>query len=194
MVILVILIFLGMWFIYSYNKIVSAKEMVVNMKSQISIQLDRRGKVFDSLINSVKKAMDYEKTTLKDIISLREKSLNISGDPLSNKEKQDIEDQISEQILNGQFTKSFNMTVEAYPELKANDNLLQLQEEIVSTENKLSYAKQAFNDSLERYNALVSSVPYNIIVKYFPDLKKEFNYWKLKKEEVKVEEEKRVQF
>ena len=177
-----------------YNKIVGLKEGVKNAKTQISIQLDRRGKIFDSLISSVKKAMDYEKTTLKEVIELRTKSINLKGDAFSNEEKKNIEEQISSRISSGAFASKFQMTMEAYPDLKANENLLQLQEEIVSTENRLSFAKQGYNDSIEEYNSTIQSVPELFIVKMFSGLKEHFEYWRLSEEKVAQEEERRVKF
>jgi len=180
--------------VMTYNKIIGQREQVVNNESQISIQLDTRGKKFDSLISAVKKAMDYEKTTLKEIIELRTKATEIKDSALSNSEKQELEEELSQKISSNEFSKAFSITVEAYPELKANDNLMQLQEEIVSTENKLAYSKQAFNDSIAKYNATIASVPDNLIVAMFKGLKRDFSYWKLTKDKVKTEEDRRVNF
>lgn len=177
-----------------YNNIISLKESVINAKTQISVQLDRRGKVFDSLISAVKKYMDYEKTTLKEVIELRTKAINLQGDAFSNAEKQALEEELSTAINSGAFSSKFQMTMEAYPDLKASTNMLQLQEEIVSTENKLSFSKQNFNDSIARYNETINSVPANFVVAKFPKLKEDFTYWELSKEKIVVEESRRVEF
>jgi len=190
-------IFLGiilaivLYVIYTYNRIITLKQRVINSKKDISIQLDRRGKVFDSLINTVKKAMDYEKSTLKEIVELRQKAINLKG--VDEKQQKEIEDQLSKIIASGQLSSSINMTMEAYPELKANDNMKQLQEEIVSTENKLSYAKQGYNAAVEEFNATVQSFPANIIVDKF-DLNEEFEYWDIPEEKIQQEEDRRVSF
>ena len=140
--------------------------------------------------------MNYEQTTLKDVIELRQKSIMIKSDQsnVSNEGLKEVEQDISKLISSGKFSSSFNMTMEAYPDLKANENMLQLQEEIVSSENKLSFAKQSFNDSVERYKSTILSFPENIIVSQFPGLKFEFTYWELSKEKIKSKEEKVVNF
>lgn len=90
--------------------------------------------------------MDYEQTTLKQVVELRSQANQAQADG-DEKTRIAAENKIS------QFAKGINVQFENYPELKANQNVIQLQEEITSTENKLAYAKQAFNDSIERYNA-----------------------------------------
>jgi LemA protein len=146
---------------------------VDNNHKQIDIQLDRRFKVFESLINILKNYMDYEKTTLKDVVALRNKAQQAGG---SGDEKTRIqaENDISK-IAGG-----LNVVFEQYPDLKANQNALQLQEEIVNTENKLTFAKQAFNDSIEQYNATKKSFFESMVVSMAHDkLDKEFVYWNL---------------
>ena len=190
--IILTIIVLVIIFISSYNKLVGLKEQVINSEKEISIQLDRRGKIFDSLINAVKKAMNYEGTTLKEIIDLRNKIVKLDG--IENEEKRKLENELSKMISTGTLSSSINLTMEAYPELKANNNMLQLQEEITTTENKLSYAKQAFNGSIEEYNATKESIPYNFIVNWFPKLDKDFKYWELNEEKIQEEEKRRVEF
>ena len=127
-----------------------------NNQKQIDIQLDRRFKVFESLINVVKKYMDYEQTTLKDVVALRNKaeSARAAGD---EKTRIAAENQISD------IASHINLVFEQYPDLKANQNCLQLQEEIVNTENKLAYAKQSYNDSIENYNATKNHFYFDVV-------------------------------
>ncbi len=156
-----------------YNRLIRMIETVNNNERQIDIQLDRRFKVFESLIEVVKKYMDYEKTTLKDVVALRNQAqtAKASGDDAA---RMAAENGISK-IVSG-----INLVFEQYPDLKANQNALQLQEEIVSTENKLAYAKQAFNDSIERYNAEKKSFFQSMIVNLSKaKLDKQFTYWNL---------------
>lgn len=190
----IIIILMVIYFIILYNGIVTLKERVITAEADISVALDRRGKIFDSLINTVNKAMDYENSTLKEIISLRTKAAAIKESALSSEEKQKLEEELSQKINSGEFANALNITVEAYPELKANENLKVLQEEIISTENKLAYAKQAFNDGINKYNTIISSLPQVFIVNAIPSLKKEFTYWKLTEEKVKQEEERVIKF
>src|SRR5579871_3931524 len=170
LLLIIILAVLG-YCVLIYNKLIAQIETVRNNQKQIDIQLDRRFKVFESLINVVKKYMDYEKTTLKDVVALRNQAeqAKASGD---EKGRISAENQISD------IASHLNVVFEQYPDLKANQNVMQLQEEIVSTENKLAYAKQSFNDSIEIYNANKKSFPANVIVSSFHSkLDFDFPYW-----------------
>lgn len=170
------------WAIGIYNKLINMIEAVRNNNKQIDIQLDRRFKVFESLINVVKKYMDYEKTLLKDVVALRSQAVaaTAKGDP---KARMQAENGISK------IASGINVMFENYPDLKANQNVLQLQEEIVNTENKLAYAKQAFNDSIERYNATKKSFFESMVVNMFKSsLDQAFVYWSLSEETIKKQE------
>lgn len=182
LIILLILVAIIGFVILTYNRLIGQIEAVRNNQKQIDIQLDRRFKVFESLINVVKKYMDYEQTTLKDVVALRNtaQKAQSSGD---EKARIAAENKISD------IASNINLVFEQYPDLKANQNVLQLQEEIVSTENKLAYAKQSFNDSVEIYNASKKSFPANMIVGVFPaKLDFEFPYWQLSQEKIAEQE------
>lgn len=173
--------------IMTYNAFISLIEAVRNNQKQIDIQLDRRFKVFESLINVVKNYMDYEKSTLREVTELRSKAqaAKAQGD---EKSRINYEDKIS-RLVDG-----ISFVFEQYPDLKANQNALQLQEEIVNTENKLSYAKQAVNDSIETYNARKKSFPANIVVSMFgKTLNVNFEYWQISKDAIEKHENYTVQ-
>jgi LemA protein len=173
LVLLFLVIGLVVWFITIYNKLIHLIEAVRNNQKQIDIQLDRRFKVFESLINVVKNYMDYEKSTLMQVVALRGKAVSASnaGD---EKGRIEAENGISK------IAAGLNLVFEQYPDLKANQNALQLQEEIVNTENKLAFAKQALNDSIERYNATKKSLLESIVVSSAPaKLDMIFEYWQL---------------
>lgn len=179
---LIIVALLLAYFVVTYNKLVAKVEAVKNNEKQIDIQLDRRFKVFESLINTVKKYMDYEQSTLKDVVALRNQAqtAKTSNDPEA---RMQAENKISA------IASGINVVFEQYPDLKANQNALQLQEEIVSTENKLAYAKQAFNDSIEQYNAYKKSLFPSVVVKVSSaKLDVDFKYWQLDSEDVKSKE------
>lgn len=182
LVTLLILVAVIAFVIITYNRLIAQIEAVRNNAKQIDIQLDRRFKVFESLINVVKKYMDYEQTTLKDVVALRSQAVaaHASGNEAA---RIDAENKISK-IAGG-----LNIMFEQYPDLKANQNCMQLQEEIVSTENKLAFAKQSYNDSIEIYNANKKSFPANIIVSGFKaNLDIDFPYWQLTSEKVAEQE------
>ena len=172
-VLLVIVALVLMWGVSLYNLLIGLIEAIHNNKRQIDIQLDRRFKVFESLIAAVNQYMNYEQTTLKDVVALRNQAqaAKAAGD---DQARIAAEDGIS------QIASGLNLVFEQYPDLKAHENVLQLQEEIVNTENKLAYAKQAYNDGIERYNAKKKSFFEAMVVNMFPSaLDKTFEYWAL---------------
>ena len=182
-IIILIILVLGAGFvIFTYNTLIALIEAVRNNQKQIDIQLDRRFKVFESLINVVKKYMDYEQTTLKDVVALRNQAQqakatgNEAGRIIAENQISDIAGKIS-------------VVFEQYPDLKANQNCLQLQEEITNTENKLAYAKQSYNDSVENYNATKKSFFTSMIVNAFKTkLDFDYPYWQLPEQKVTEQE------
>jgi LemA protein len=185
--VIAIIVLLLVYTVSIYNRLIAMIEAVRNNEKQIDIQLDRRYKVFESLINIVRKYMDYEKSTLKDVVALRGQAQQ-AKDAGDAKGRMAAEDKISN-ILGG-----VNLVFEQYPDLKANQNAIQLQEEVVSTENKLAYSKQAFNDSIERYNATKKSFFESMIVSFFRSkLDANFTYWQLSEEKVKEQEDYKVE-
>jgi LemA protein len=172
-ILLVVVAVAGIFIVATYNSLIAMIEAIRNNHKQIDIQLDRRFKVFESLINVVKNYMNYEQTTLKDVVSLRNQAqtAKASGDETA---RIAAENKISD------IASNLSVVFEQYPDLKANQNCQQLQEEIVSTENKLAYAKQAYNDSIERYNAKKGSFFETMVVSIFRSkLDQEFIYWQL---------------
>jgi len=182
-VIIILLAVLGVWFVAIYNKLIRMIETVNNNKKQIDVQLDRRYKVYESLIDVVKKYMDYEQTTLKEVVALRNKAQQA----VNEKERMAAEDAISK------IGAGINLVFERYPDLKADKNAMQLQEEIVNTENKLTFSKQAYNDSIEKYEATRKSFFESMVVNMFSaKLFKEFVYWGITEEQRKQQEEYKV--
>jgi LemA protein len=178
----------------SYNKIISLKEAVFTDEKAIGIQLDERNKLFDSLINSVKKYMEHEKGVFADIVRLRNQAKQTSASS-SNGISQEDEEQLSQIVSSGALSSGINMTMEAYPDLKSSNNMMQLQEAIESIERKLANSKKAFNMSIEDYNGTVQSIPALFVVKMFPkQLKYDFKRWALSKENIKTAEERVVEF
>lgn len=165
--------------IMTYNSLIAKSEAVENSKRQIDVQLDRRFKVFEGLINTVRKVMDYEQTVLKEVVQLRSQAQKArqDGDAKSQFEAEEKISQIAHEI---------KVVFEQYPQLRAMENAQQLQEEIVSTENKLSFAKQAYNDSVENYNVTKKSFFGSLVVSLFAaKLDHKFEYWQLSTEKAK---------
>lgn len=181
-ILLIVVLLIIAFVVATYNRLIALIEAVKNNQKQIDIQLDRRFKVFESLINVVKNYMNYEQSTLKDVVALRNQAqqAHLQGD---EKTRMEAENKISQAI------GGLNLVFEQYPNLKANENALQLQEEIVNTENKLAYSKQALNDSIERYNADKKSFFAAMVVSMFKGkLDFNFDYWQLTQDQVTAKE------
>jgi len=168
-----LLILFFLYVFYLYNKLVSLLERSKNAISQIDVQLKRRADLIPNLVDTVKGYMKYERETLEKITSLR--ASIVSGS---------INERLaSDKKLEGMLKTIFAVS-EKYPELKASSNFLQLQEELVTTENRIAYARQAYNDVVYIYNSTIKMFPNNIIASILNF--KELDYLKETGEEVKV--------
>jgi LemA protein len=176
-----------LWVIKVYNSLIAMIQAIINNLKQIDIQLDRRAKIFANLIEVVKKAMSHEMELLTKVTELRNTSLAAtkSGDTAT---KMAAENQISSLI------PQLSVQFEAYPQVTAGTNALQLQEEIVSTENKLAYAKQAYNDSIEKYEAKKQSFFEAFVVSMFSKLNKSCEQWGLTAETRQENEDMTIKF
>ena len=152
-VLLVVVVVVALWVISAYNKLVALKNQVANAWKQIDVQLKRRHDLIPNLVNTVKGAMDFEKGTLEAVISARNKAVGATG--VANVAKAEGE---LTQALGRLFALSEN-----YPELKATANIAQLQEELASTENKVGFARQLYNDTATQYNTAQQQFPTNLV-------------------------------
>jgi LemA protein len=153
LVMLGIAVLLVFWVISIYNGLVVARNRFKNAFAQIDVQLKRRYDLIPNLVEAVKGYMSHERETLEAVIKARNSAFTASqkvaadpGDASAVRELNQAEGQ-----LGGALGRLFALS-EAYPDLKANQNMLALQEELTSTENKISFARQAFNDSATSYN------------------------------------------
>jgi len=145
------------WFVGIYNGLVRLRNQVKNAWSQIDVQLKRRHDLIPNLVETAKGYMKHERELLEGIAKARSNAQGASGPK---------EVGAAEGILGGLLTK-FMAVVENYPELKANENMLALQEELTSTENKIAFARQFYNDTTMRYNNKTEVVPSNIVAGMF---------------------------
>ena len=145
------------WFVAAYNKLVRLKNQVKNAWHQIEVQLKRRYDLIPNLVEVVKDYMSYEQETLTKVIEARGAALSARGAAAQAK---------AENVLT-ESLKSLFAVVENYPELKANQNVASLQEELSGTENKISFARQFYNDSVMTYNNKIQSIPSNFIASVF---------------------------
>ena len=150
-----------------YNGLVLKKVATENAWSQIDVQLKRRYDLIPNLVNTVKGYAKHEQETLEKVIQARNtaQSAAASGDVRGLSQ--------AEGMLTGMLRQVFALS-EAYPDLKANESFLQLQEEITTTENKVSFSRQHYNDSVATYNTAIQQVPANIVAGFVGYTAKEF--------------------
>ncbi len=141
-----------------YNSLIVLKNQVKNAYAQIEVQLKRRHDLIPNLVETVKGYMEHESQTLENVVKARQIAMNMTPDAKMQA--------VSENVLSGAL-KSLFAVAENYPDLKANQNFLALQEELVSTENKIAYARQFYNDAVMGYNTKKEMFPNNIIVSMF---------------------------
>ncbi len=156
-IVLAVVFILIIWFIGAYNSLVSKKKRVENAWSQIDVQLKRRHDLIPNLVNAVKGYMKFEKETLEAVINARAKA--ISGGSIDDRIKAEGE-------LSGALSRLIAV-FERYPELKSNQQVSQLMEELTSTENRITYARQFYNDTTMKYNTSIEIFPTNLIARMF---------------------------
>lgn len=159
-VFLVLLVVALFWAIGAYNKLIQLKGETLNAWKQIDVQLKRRHDLIPNLVNAVKGAMDFEKDTLEAVIQARNQAVNIQAGAGPSGGIKELA--AAETALSGALSR-FNLVVERYPDLKATSNVGQLQEELTSTENRVSFARQHYNDSATTYNVKQQQFPWNMI-------------------------------
>ncbi len=151
-----------------YNRLVASRNRYKNAFAQIDVQLTRRYDLIPNLVEVAKKYMSHERETLEAVIQARNGAVNqlkqASGDPTDPDAMKRLGQ--AEQGLSGALGRLFALS-ENYPDLKANQNMMQLSEELTSTENKVAFARQSFNDSVMSYNILRESFPNNIVAGMF---------------------------
>jgi LemA protein len=157
-------VLLVVWFIGIYNSLVRRRVEVQDAWAQIDVQLKRRYDLIPNLVNTVKGYMAHERTTLENVTRARQQAIDVSG--LADKAQ-------AENVLTQALRQLFAVA-ENYPDLKANQGFLQLQEEITSTENKIAFARQFYNDTVRDYNTGRQVFPQNIVAGMFSFRSKPF--------------------
>jgi LemA protein len=154
---LVIVVILVLWMVGMYNGLVRERNEVRNAWAQIDVQLKRRHDLIPNLVETVKGYAAHEKTTLENVVQARARAVSAQG--VGERARAESE-------LGGALGRLM-LVVENYPDLKANQNFLALQEELTSTENKIGFARQYYNDSVMKYNTRIQSVPTNMVAGMF---------------------------
>jgi LemA protein len=153
LILLGVLVVIVLWFVAAYNGLVVKRNEVKNAWAQIDVQLKRRHDLIPNLIETVKGYMGHERQTLESITKARAGAVSASGVAAIGQAE-------------GQLTtalRGFYAVAENYPDLKANTNFLALQEELSSTENKISFSRQFYNDAVMKLNTAVESIPTNVV-------------------------------
>ncbi len=159
LVVLAALVVAALWVMGIYNGLVGARNEVKNAWSQIDVQLKRRHDLIPNLVETVKGYMGHERGTLEAVTKARQQAVDISGGGVEERAR--VENALSQTL------RSLFAVAEAYPDLKANQNFLALQEEVTSTENKIGFSRQYYNDSVLRLNNRIQMFPSNLLAGMF---------------------------
>lgn len=151
--IIFLLVLAVLWLIAIFNSLVQLRESAKNSWAQVDVQLKRRHDLIPNLVETAKGYLAHEKGTLEKVIQARQQAVDARG--LENKQQ-------AENLLSGALRSLFAV-VENYPNLKADKQMLQLHEELVNTENKITFARQYYNDEVNRFNVMVQSFPSNMV-------------------------------
>jgi len=156
-IVIVVVVLLLIFFVFMYNGLVKLKNRVENAWAQIDVQLRRRYDLIPNLVETVKGYASHERETLEAVIEARNSAMSAGG-PADAAQ--------TENMLTGALKSLFALS-EAYPDLKANQNFLELQEELTSTESRIAFARQYYNDNVLGYNTKIQSFPSNIMAGMF---------------------------
>jgi LemA protein len=164
LIFIAIIVVIGLFFVSIYNSLVGLRNRVKNAWSQIDVQLKRRHDLIPNLIETVKGYMTHERQVMENITKYRSQAMD--ANTVGEKAQ-------AEGLLSGALGQ-LRVQVENYPDLKANQNFLALQEELTSTENKISFARQAYNDQVLFFNNKIQMFPSNIVAGMFSFKSEEF--------------------
>jgi len=149
----VVVVLLAVFLIGIYNSLVQLRQRVQNAWSQVDVQLKRRYDLIPNLVNAVKGYAQHEKATFESVTQARNMAMNAGN----------LQEQMQAENMISNALRSLFAVAEAYPELKANTNFLQLQSELTDTEGKIAYARQFYNDTVQKFNTKVELFPNNLV-------------------------------
>ena len=163
-----LVVLVGLWVMGVYNGLIRRRNAKDNNYSQIGIQLTRKYELIPNLVKLAKGYMKHERATLEEVIQARNMAANANAAVSANPSDSEAMKKVvaAEGTLGGVMGRLFALS-EAYPDLKANQNMMQLTEELTSTENKVTFARQAFNDSVMTYNNALQVFPANMVAGMF---------------------------
>ena len=157
-IILIIVVIAVLWGIGAYNRMVRARNLVEQSWNQIDVELNRRYDLIPNLVNTIKGATNYEKSTLESVVGLRNQAASLAGSHADPAQRSGVEDRLSAEIRN-----LITMTVEAYPDLKSNASFIQLQNELSEIESRIANARKYYNANVGAYNTAIESFPNSML-------------------------------
>ena len=157
LILLIVIVVLAFWVIGGYNRLVALRNQTQNGWKQIDVQLKRRHDLIPNLVNTVKGSMEFERDTLTAVMEARSRAMTAAGPADASRKEGELT-----QALGRLFAVAEN-----YPQLKSSDNVKMLQEELASTENKVGFARQFYNDIATKYNTSRETFPSNFIANSF---------------------------
>ena len=157
-VLVVIVVGLGLGAIAAYNRMVQGRNLVEQSWNQIDVELNRRYDLIPNLVNTIKGATNYEQSTLAQVVGLRNQAAALAGSKANPAQRAQVEEQLSSQLQN-----LVAVTVEAYPDLKANSGFMQLQAELSEIESRIANARKYYNANVGAYNTLIQSFPNSLM-------------------------------
>jgi len=161
-IVLIILAVLALIMVFMYNGLVRLRNMVDEAWNQISVQLKRRHDLIPNLVAAVKGYMEFEQETLTKVVDARNAAVAAqAGGPANAAQSAQAEN-----ALTGMLRQLFAL-VENYPQLKANENVMQLQEQLTTTENQIGFSRQHYNSTVRQYNTSIQSFPTNVLASMF---------------------------
>lgn len=163
-IIIGVIVLLGLFLVGTYNGLIAKQEEVDNKLADISVQLERRADLIPNLVNTVKGYASHEKSAIDSVTTARQKLLNAE----TIGEKAAANNELSSALNN------LLVLVENYPDLKANTNFIQLQDELAGTENRIATSRRDYNDAVKSYNKEIKSFPKNILAGMFGFEQKEY--------------------
>src|SRR5690348_8849542 len=164
LIVLIVLVVIAGWAMIAYNGLVTLRNQVQNAWRQIDVQLRRRHDLIPNLVEAVKGYMQFERDTLTQVVEARAKAISAP-------------DQASRIAAENQLTGGLGRllaVMENYPQLKSDQNVLKLQEELTTTENQIAFARQAYNDSVMQFNTRIESFPTNLLASNFGFMQAEY--------------------
>lgn len=164
----VVLLAVVWWFVSVKNGAISVDQAVKKEWGNVETSYQRRNDLIGNLVNTVKGAADFEKSTLESVISARAKATSITVDPTNITPEQFEQFSIAQSGVSSALSRLL-VSVEKYPELKANENFRMLQNELTSTENQILTARTRFNEAVEKYNNYVLKMPRNFILSEYKE-------------------------